>query len=81
MTDRVLVVIPCFNCERQVVRVLAQFSTTPSGVFDEVLVLDNRSDDATVDVAIDALPRVGNCKAVVARNRENYNLGGSHKAA
>ena len=80
MTDRILVLIPCYNCERQIGRVLAQFRTVPVGVFQEVLVLDNGSTDATVDTAIEALPEFDRCRVVVARNRENYNLGGSHKA-
>jgi glycosyltransferase involved in cell wall biosynthesis len=81
MTDRIIVVIPCFNCERQIGRVLGQFDAVPNGIFHEILVLDNRSEDATVDVAIGALPSAHCCKVVVARNRENYSLGGSHKAA
>jgi glycosyltransferase involved in cell wall biosynthesis len=81
MTDRILVFIPCYNCERQIGRVLAQFRGVPPASFDEVLVLDNRSTDGTVDVALDASAIMGDLRVTVARNRENYNLGGSHKAA
>jgi glycosyltransferase involved in cell wall biosynthesis len=79
MMDRILVFIPCYNCERQIGRVLEQFRAMPPHAFEEILVLDNRSGDDTVRAAIDALPAM-NCRVVVARNRENYNLGGSHKA-
>jgi glycosyltransferase involved in cell wall biosynthesis len=72
--------IPCYNCERQIGRVLAQFRDVPSNTFEEILVLDNGSRDGTVRAAIDALPSITNSRILVARNRENYNLGGSHKA-
>jgi dolichol-phosphate mannosyltransferase len=81
MTDRILVLIPCYNCERQIGRVLAQFKAVPAGMLHEILVLDNGSTDATVRAAIDAMPGVDRWPVLVARNRENYNLGGSHKAA
>lgn len=79
--DRILVFIPCYNCERQIPRVLAQFRSIPDGVFEEVLVVDNGSRDGTVEAAIAALPAVGGRRARVVRNDDNYNLGGSHKAA
>ena len=81
MTDRILVLIPCFNCERQIVRVLEQFRNVPPATFEEILVLDNRSRDGTVRAAANALSTLENVRVLVARNRENYNLGGSHKAA
>jgi glycosyltransferase involved in cell wall biosynthesis len=81
VSDRILVVIPCYNCERQIGRVLKQFRRVPHGTFEEILVLDNRSSDDTVRVATAAGPEIGGWRVVVARNRQNYNLGGSHKAA
>jgi glycosyltransferase involved in cell wall biosynthesis len=80
VSERILVFIPCYNCERQITRVLEQFQSVPRGTFDEILVLDNRSTDGTVRVAAEAITRIGGVPFVVARNRENYNLGGSHKA-
>jgi glycosyltransferase involved in cell wall biosynthesis len=81
MTDRILLLIPCYNCERQIGRVLEQLRAVPAETFEEVLVLDNRSTDETVRAATDVLSRMGNVRVSVARNRENFNLGGSHKAA
>jgi len=81
MTDRILVFIPCYNCERQIARVLRQFERVPPGTFHEVLVVDNRSRDGTASVAAAALPFVGSIPARVVQNSENYGLGGSHKAA
>lgn len=80
-SDRILVFIPCYNCERQIPRVLAQFRDVPDGVFEEVLVVDNGSRDGTVEAAVAALPAVGRRRARVVQNDDNYNLGGSHKAA
>jgi dolichol-phosphate mannosyltransferase len=81
MKERLLVFIPCYNCERQIGRVLQQFSTVPLGTFHEILMLDNRSSDRTLEVAIGAISGMAGIQITVARNRENYNLGGSHKAA
>jgi glycosyltransferase involved in cell wall biosynthesis len=80
MTDRILVFIPCYNCERQIGRVLEQFRDVPPRTFEEILVLDNQSRDGTIRVATEGLSAINGCRAIVARNRENYNLGGSHKA-
>ena len=77
--DRILVFIPCYNCERQIGRVLAQFGTVPAPWFAEVLVVDNGSRDGTVAAATAALPSLP-VPARVVKNDANYNLGGSHKA-
>ena len=81
MTDRILVFIPCYNCERQIGRVLAQFADVGDSTFDELLIVDNGSRDGTLSAAVDALPGLPDFRATVVRNVENYNLGGSHKAA
>jgi len=80
-TDRILVFIPCYNCAPQIGRVLQQFRGEIAGHVAEILVLDNGSSDGTVDRAIEHAPQVENARVTVARNRDNYNLGGSHKAA
>ena len=81
MTARVLVFVPCYNCEPQIGRVLAQFNDVPAGLFEEVLIVDNRSLDSTVDAAKAAMQHVVGPRVVLVRNEENYGLGGSHKAA
>lgn len=81
MMDRILVFIPCYNCEPQIARVIHQFRGIPPTTFDEILLLDNRSTDETVSVALDTVSKMAGFRFTVARNRENYNLGGSHKAA
>lgn len=82
MGDRILVFIPCYNCSAQIGRVLGQFTSgemTP--YFEEILVLDNGSKDDTVAQAVSAADEVSGITVTIARNRSNYNLGGSHKAA
>ena len=81
ITDRILIFIPCYNCEGQVGRVIARVAKLPPGFCAEVLVVDNISRDATVETASAACQREGLANWKVVRNRENYNLGGSHKVA
>jgi glycosyltransferase involved in cell wall biosynthesis len=78
--DRILLFIPCYNCAPQIGRVLGQVRSDAAGFIDQVLVLDNGSRDGTVEAALAAKAQVP-VPAKVARNRDNYNLGGSHKAA
>jgi glycosyltransferase involved in cell wall biosynthesis len=81
MSDRILVFIPCYNCEPQIRRVLEQFVDLHDAPIDELLVVDNGSRDGTVQAAVEALARLPDVRATVVRNVANYNLGGSHKAA
>lgn len=76
--EKLLVFIPCYNCEAQVGRVPAQLKGPLARHFAEVLVLDNGSKDGTLAAAA---PQAGVPRVTVARDRANYNLGGSHKAA
>ena len=81
--EKLLVFIPCYNCGPQIPRVLRQFETQKTvGFFSEILVLDNNSTDNTVAAAIDAVENKRlRVPVTIGRNRANYNLGGSHKAA
>ena len=81
MPDKILVFIPCYNCEPQIGRVLAQFRRVPAGLVHEILVVDNRSRDGTVQAALAGMTAVTDCPVTVVRNVENYSLGGSHKVA
>lgn len=83
MNDSVLIFIPMYNCEKQIPRVLEKLSSLSEAekrLFAEVLVVDNRSKDGSVAAASEAARGLG-LPAKVVRNRENYGLGGSHKAA
>jgi glycosyltransferase involved in cell wall biosynthesis len=80
--DRILVFVPVYNCAPQISRVLEQLAEERvRSRFSAILVLDNISADGTVAAAQAAKARFGLSHVMVARNRENYGLGGSHKAA
>jgi len=48
---RVLLFVPAYNCEGQLPRVLAQLTPELQRLFDEVVVVDNRSTDKTLAAA------------------------------
>lgn len=81
MTDKILVFIPCYNCAPQIGRVLAQLRGPTAGCLDEVLILDNGSNDGTREAAADQADQAEVPRVTVALNQANYNLGGSHKSA
>jgi dolichol-phosphate mannosyltransferase len=76
---KVLVFIPAYNCSKQIPRVLAQFNGVEH-LFSEILVVDNRSTDGTIEAARSAATNV-KLPVTIVRNNDNYGLGGSHKVA
>lgn len=82
MSSKILVFIPAYRCEKQVVRVLAQFEAAVQSRVDTVMVVDNRSPDQTLEAAVRAgSAQLTQCNFIAWRNDDNYGLGGSHKAA
>ncbi len=79
--EKILVFITCYNCAPQIPRVLAQFKPEYADLFQEILVIDNRSTDGTREAAMAAAANLPDYKVTVVQNDENVNLGGSHKAA
>jgi glycosyltransferase involved in cell wall biosynthesis len=80
--DKILVFIPAYQCEKQIARVLKQFSDpTIAARFDSIVVVDNQSKDATLAAAIATAKSLHLGKIAIVRNQDNYGLGGSHKAA
>lgn len=71
--------ITAYNCGKQLKRVLAEFDEELSSRFSDILVIDNISPDNTAEVALNHKGKIKNLH--VLRNKENYNLGGSHKVA
>jgi len=79
---KILVFIPAYRCEAQITRVLDQFDRSTRGLFDTVMVLDNRSPDATLQVAAShGTKKLTDCHFLACLNQDNYGLGGSHKVA
>lgn len=81
MPAKILVAIPAYRCEQQIGRVLAGFDERLMSRLYKVIVIDNRSPDGTVKAAQEAIRKLGHKNIEVVQNRENYGLGGSHKAA
>ncbi|MEA1937759.1 MAG: glycosyltransferase family 2 protein [Pseudomonadota bacterium] len=80
--ERTMVFIPMYNCAAQISRVIGQFSDPAvQKRFAEIVVIDNRSTDDGVEAAKEALAKLEHVKTTLLRNRKNYGLGGSHKAA
>lgn len=80
-TDRILLFIPAYNCEKQIVRVLDQLNPAIMAFISKVIVVNNRSTDNTESAVTDYMHAHANMPITLLRNRENYGLGGSHKVA
>lgn len=78
---RIMVAVPAYRCQAQIGRVIAQFTDAIAEQFCEVMVIDNRSTDATLEAACTAARANPHLPIRVFRNAENYSLGGSHKVA
>ncbi|MGN1167764.1 MAG: glycosyltransferase family 2 protein [Lachnospiraceae bacterium] len=80
--DKILLFIPMYNCEKQIVRVLDQLTDEVCSYISEVIIINNRSTDQG-EKAVEAYLSERNLpiKATLFRNDDNYGLGGSHKVA
>lgn len=81
MSERMMLFIPGYNCEKQIVRVLAQLDETVVPYFEEILVVNNRSTDGTEAAVLDYLKEHPSLPVKLMRNDDNYGLGGSQKMA
>lgn len=82
MNEKILVFIPMYNCEKQIVRVAEQLSGEISSYISETIFVNNRSTDGGEEAIIKRLKSMTLPFPVkVLRNNENYGLGGSHKVA
>lgn len=81
MKEKILLFIPGYNCEKQIVRVLKQLNKSVMQYVSEVIVVNNRSTDNTEAVVEEFISENLHIDAKLLRNIENYGLGGSHKVA
>ena len=80
--DKILLFIPMYNCEKQIVRVLGQLKPEVCKHLTEVIVVNNRStDDGEAAVQEYVNSHELKVKLSLLRNNDNYGLGGSHKVA
>ena len=82
MKEKILVFIPMYNCEKQIVRVLDQLNGEIKKYISEAIIVNNRSTDNGEQAAIEKIKKMNAGFPIkVLKNRENYGLGGSHKVA
>lgn len=82
MKDKILLFIPMYNCEKQILRVLDQLHGDIAALIDEVIIVNNRSTDNGEAAVIQELQdNPLSMPTLLLRNEENYGLGGSHKVA
>ena len=81
MKNKILLFIPMFNCEKQIIRVLNQIDEKVREYVTEIIVVDNRSTDKSQEKVINYIENNKDKNIKLFLNTENYNLGGSHKVA
>ncbi|MBQ9863321.1 MAG: glycosyltransferase family 2 protein [Lachnospiraceae bacterium] len=82
MEDKILLFIPMYNCEKQIVRVLGQLNDEVCSYLSEVIVINNRSTDNGAEAVVNYLKENHvKTKVSLLRNDQNYGLGGSQKVA
>lgn len=80
--DRILLFIPMYNCEKQIVRVLSQLKGESAKYITQAIVVNNRSTDNGEQAVTEWLENNHLSLPVsLLRNDNNYGLGGSHKVA
>lgn len=80
--DKILLFIPMYNCEKQIIRVLDQINEENIKYFSELLIVNNRSTDNGEEAVVNCLHNKRfKIKNKIVRNSKNYGLGGSHKVA
>jgi glycosyltransferase involved in cell wall biosynthesis len=77
---KLLIAIPCYNCEKQVIRVLNSLEKNFESTLDIVLI-DNGSTDNTIEVISEYFKKKSLHHISLFQNVENIGLGGTHKVA
>lgn len=82
MMDKILLFIPMYNCEKQIVRVLEQLNAEVCSYLSEVIIINNRSTDNGEEAVRKYLSEHKlSIRTSLFHNDDNYGLGGSHKVA
>lgn len=81
MQEKMMLFIPAYNCEKQIVRVLSQLDEEVCAYFEEILVVNNRSTDHTEGEVLKYIRENPHVNVRLMRNNDNYGLGGSQKMA
>lgn len=75
--------IPCYNCEKQILRTLEKIPKNIGDYFSEILIVNNCSTDNTYYSIKEFFKnyKYSNININLINNKINYGLGGSHKIA
>ena len=77
-----LLFVPLYNCQNQISRLISKLDKDTLNFIDEILFIDNLSEDETEKVLLESLKKKKIQKKIkVLRNKTNISLGGSHKLA
>jgi len=79
--DRILLFIPMYNCEKQIIRVLDQINNEVLQYISDIIVVNNRSTDNGEQAVMEYCQAHAELPVKLLRNDANYGLGGSHKVA
>jgi len=74
----VCLIIPVYNCENQITRLLAKLNSGTLKYLTEIVVIDNGSSDNTIQNARNLLEQVPIASRIIV-NSQNVNLGGTLK--
>jgi glycosyltransferase involved in cell wall biosynthesis len=75
--NKVLLAIPCYNCEKQISRVLDKLTPDLLSFVTEIVLIDNKSTDGTAGIIQNKLNLKNDERYHLIVNEENIGLGGS----
>lgn len=80
MKNKIIVLIPCFNCELTIKKSLNKLQHENLKRISKILVIDNNSNDKTLKelLKVKKFKKFKN-KILIQKNQDNYGLGGSLK--
>ena len=81
ISDKILLFVPCYNCSSHITNTLDDIKKNIYEMVDEVILVDNGSSDNTIQIIKKYLEHTNDSKIKLLVNKNNYNLGGSHKVA
>jgi glycosyltransferase involved in cell wall biosynthesis len=80
----IALIIPCYNCEKQIKRIISGLSNIDLQKINSLCFIDNKSSDSTINSIHDSVKESRNMlpdNIYIIEHLENYNLGGSFKTA
>lgn len=79
MKNKILVVIPAYNCSKQITRVITSFNQELINRVFQIVIINDMSRDDTEKKALEAIKRRNSSKFHLYTNNQNVGLGGTHK--